>query len=66
MEIYEFLKDVDEINRASEMALRYAASILDDFRSLTLEGRKVMAETLMGLISGENRLNIYQRHRFSN
>jgi hypothetical protein len=44
MEIYEFLKDVGEINRAREIALRYAASILEDFSNLTPKGRKVMAE----------------------
>jgi hypothetical protein len=66
MEIYEFLKDVEEINRAREIALRYAASILEDFRNLTPKGRKVMADTLMEYISGENRLNNFQYQRFPN
>ena len=52
MEIYDFLKVVDESNRACEMALRYAAAILEDFKDLTQEGRKAMADTLMDLISG--------------
>jgi hypothetical protein len=52
MEIYDFLKVVDESNRACEMALRYAAAILEDFRDLTQEGRKAMADTLMDLMSG--------------
>ena len=51
MEIYEFLKDVDEINRAREIALRYAASILEDFKNLTPTGQGLMADTLMNLIS---------------
>jgi hypothetical protein len=55
MEIYEFLKDVEEINRAREIALRYAASILEDFRDLTPKGRKVMADTLMEYISGKRK-----------
>jgi len=51
MEIYEFLKDVNEINKANEMAFRYAASILEDFKNLTPAGRSLMADTLMNLIS---------------
>ena len=66
MEIYEFLKDVGEINRAREIALRYAASILEDLSNLSKEGRKVMADTLMELISGEIRLKKFQYQRFSN
>ena len=66
MEICEFLKDVEEINRAREIALRYAASILEDFRDLTPKGRKVMADTLMELISGEIRLKNFKYQRFSN
>ena len=66
MEIYEFLKDVGEINRTREIALRYAASILEDFSNLTPKGRKVMADTLMELISGEIRLKKFQYQRFSN
>jgi len=53
MEIYEFLKDVEEINRAREIALRYAASILEDFKNLTPTGRGLMADPLMELISGK-------------
>ncbi|MBC8198620.1 MAG: hypothetical protein H8E80_01030 [Desulfobacteraceae bacterium] len=48
--IYQFLKSVDEYNRACEMALRYAALILADFRGLSQEGRKIMADMLMDLI----------------
>ena len=66
MEIYQFLKDVEEINRSIEIALRYAASILEDFSNLTPKGRKVMADTLMELISGEVRLKKFQYQRFSN
>jgi hypothetical protein len=66
MEIYEFLKDVDEINRAREIALRYAASILEDFRNLTPKGWEVMSDTLMELISGEIRLKNFQYQRLSN
>jgi len=51
MEIYEFLKAVNEINKANEMAFRYAASILEDFKNLTPAGRSLMADTLMNLIS---------------
>jgi len=66
MEIYEFLKDVDEINRAREIALRYAASIIEDFRNLTPKGWEVMSDTLMELISGEIRLKNFQYQRLSN
>jgi len=66
MEIYEFLKDVDEINRAREIALRYAASILEDFRNLTPKGWEGMSDTLMELISGEIRLKNFQYQRLSN
>ena len=55
MDIYDFLKAVDERNRASGMALRYAASILEDFRELSHEGRSLMADTLMELISVEEK-----------
>jgi hypothetical protein len=51
MEIYEFLKDVSEINKANEIAFRYAASILEDFKNLTPTGRGLMDDTLMNLIS---------------
>ena len=59
--IHDFLKGVDEYNRACEMALRYAAMILADFKEFSQEGRKLMADKLMGLIlregaeSGERR-----------
>lgn len=52
--IYDFLNAVDESNKADEMALRYAALILADFKNLTPKGRKVMADTLMEYISGED------------
>jgi len=42
--IYDFLKTVDESNKACEMALRHAARILEDFRELTPEGRRIMAD----------------------
>jgi hypothetical protein len=51
MEIYEFLKTLSEINKANEMAFRYAVSILEDLNNLTQEGRKVMVDTLMNLLS---------------
>ena len=66
MEIYEFPKILNEINKANEMALRHAASILEDFSNLTPKGRKVMADTLMELISGEIRSKKFQYQRFSN
>jgi hypothetical protein len=46
-----FLKAADESNRANIMALRYAVSILEDFINLSPDGRKMMADTLMDLIS---------------
>jgi hypothetical protein len=49
--IYDFLKAVDESNRANIMALRYAVSILEDFINLSPDGREMMADTLMDLIS---------------
>ncbi|MGA9177330.1 MAG: hypothetical protein WBZ05_08810 [Desulfobacterales bacterium] len=49
--IYDFLKAVDESNRANIMALRCAVSILEDFINLSLDGREMMADTLMDLIS---------------
>ena len=49
--IYDFLKVVDESNRANIMALRYAESIIEDFINLSPIGRKVIAGTLMDLIS---------------
>ena len=55
MEIYDFLKALDETNRAEEMALFYAVQILEDFRKLTPAGRGVMADALMELISGERK-----------
>jgi hypothetical protein len=32
MEIYDFLKAANESNKANEMAFRYAASILENFK----------------------------------
>jgi hypothetical protein len=49
--IYDFLKAVDESNRANIMALRCAVSISEDFINLSLDGREMMADTLMNLIS---------------
>ena len=53
MEIYKFLKTLNEINKANEMAFRYAVSILEDLSNLSQEGRRVMTDTLMELISGK-------------
>ncbi len=53
MEIYEFLKTLNEINNANEMALHYAVSILEDFSNLSQECRRVMVDTLMNLLSGK-------------
>ena len=52
---YELLKALDESNRAKEMALYYAARILADLMGLTPEGRTLMIDTLMELISGVGR-----------
>ena len=49
--ISDFIKALDEINRVNNMALRYAVQILADFRNLTPEGRRVMTDTLVELIS---------------
>ena len=49
--IYDFLRSVDESNRANIMALRYAVSILEDFINLSPDGREMMADALMDLIS---------------
>ena len=54
MEIYDFLEAVNEHNRASEMALRYATLILKDFRNLTPAGRSLMADMLIDLISEQD------------
>lgn len=43
-------KSVDEKNRAVELALRYAVLILAEFKSLSPEGRLLMAEILLKLI----------------
>ena len=51
--IYDFFKAVDESNKASEMALHYGTLILEDFRELSPEGRKMMADKLIDSISGE-------------
>jgi len=48
--IYNFLRSVDESNRAKIMALRYAVS-LEDFINLSPDGREMMADALMDLIS---------------
>jgi len=53
--IYDFLKSVDESNKADVMVLRYATQILTDFKKLTPEGRRRMADTLMELISVEEK-----------
>ena len=53
--IYDFLRSVDESNRANIMALRYATIILEDFKNLTPDGQKIMANTLMDLISQEKK-----------
>ena len=49
--IYDFLKAVDESNRVNIMALRCAVSILEDFINLSPDGREMMADILMDLIS---------------
>ena len=49
--IYDFLRSVDESNRAYIMALRYAVSILEDFKNLSPDGREMMDDALMDLIS---------------
>ena len=53
MEINEFLKTLNEINKTNEMAFRYAVSILEDLSNLSQEGRRVMTDTLIELISGK-------------
>ena len=55
MEIYEFLKAVNETNKANEMALRYAVLILEDLKNLTPKGRCLMIDTLINLISVEKK-----------
>ena len=45
--IYDFLRSVDENNRANVMALKYATTILEDFKNLSPAGCKIMADTLM-------------------
>ena len=49
--IYDFLRSADESNCANKMALRNAVSILEDFKNLSPDGREMMADTLMDLIS---------------
>jgi len=49
--IYDFLRSVNESNRANIMALRYAVSILENFINLSTDGREMMADALMDLIS---------------
>lgn len=41
---------VDERNRVSELALSFAAIILTEFKTLSPEGRKLLAEILIKLI----------------
>jgi len=53
METYKFLEALNETNKANEMAFRYAVLILEDFSNLSQEGRRVMTDTLMELISGK-------------
>ena len=48
--INDFLKAIDESNRANIIVLRYAVSILEDFINVSPDGRKMMADTLMDLI----------------
>jgi len=38
MKIYDFLKVVEESNKANEMAFRYTASILKDFKKSDADG----------------------------
>lgn len=38
MKIYDFLKAVEESNKANEKAFRYAASILKDFKKSDADG----------------------------
>ena len=51
--IYDFLKAVDESNRATIMALKNAVSILEELRELNEEGRTVVIDTVMNLTSEE-------------
>ena len=60
--ICDFLKAVDESNRANIMALRYAVSILEDFISLSPDGRKMMADTLMDLISQKKKKSDVEKY----
>jgi len=53
MTIFDLRKAVNERNRASEMALHYAAAILTDFRGLTPMGRKLMLDILLKIILEE-------------
>jgi len=53
MTIFDLRKAVSERNRASEMALHHAVSILADFRGLTPMGRKLMLEILLKIILEE-------------
>lgn len=51
--ICNFLKAVDESNRATEMAMHHAASILNTFSKLSLESRSLMIDALFDLIADE-------------
>jgi len=59
---YDFLRSVDESNRANIMALRYAVSILEDFKNLSPDGRKIMADTLMDLISPKKKMSDVEKY----
>ena len=61
--IYDFLKAVDESNRANIMALRYAVSILEDFKNLSPDGRETMADTLMDLISQKMKKSDVEKYK---
>ncbi len=49
--IYDFLKTVNEGNKADEMALRHAASILSDLKNLPPRSRTIMVESLIEIIT---------------
>ena len=50
--IIGILRAVEEKNKACEMALKYAAPILKDFKDLNPCGRIMIAAPLMELITG--------------
>ena len=51
--IYDFLKAVNEGNKASEMALCHAVSVLSDLKNLTPPGRTIMVESLIEIIADQ-------------